>query len=702
MPALPPLREDLALLQGSHQRGGTASWLVHDPLQHRFIQIDGPTFAILALWRRCTSTEQLIREVETRIEAPLDEPELGRLVEFLDQHHLLQVSRKGWRDLAKADGAHKQSLPGWLAHNYLFLKIPLVPSERLLARTAPAVAMLGSSAALSVVLLCGLVGVYLVSRQWDQLVLAIQSLASVQGAVGLAAALFVVKALHELGHAYVATCYGCRVPTIGLAVVMMAPMLYTDVTDSWRLRDRRQRVAIDAAGIAVELAIACLATLAWAILPDGAARSIALLLATTSCVMSLAINLNPFMRFDGYYILADAVGIANLQPRAFRIGVWWTRELLFGLGERCPEPLDSSTIRGLVIYAWTTWLVRLVTYVGIALLAYAYFFKALGIAMFAFEMWFFVLRPLSNEFSAWWKLRANIMNGKRIYATATLLAAGLLLFVVPWSTTVHVPAMLEAQSSAQLFAPRPARVTLLHVKPGQFIEAGTVVAVLEVPDLDFDERAQRARLKAIDLRLARLSADALDRDDRIVLDSEQAALTMRLGAIAGQRTELQIKSPIAGVVAELDSALHPGRWITTKDRIALIVGRTEALVRGYVEESDIGRVEPGATGRFVPDDPQLPSLDVVLKRIAVSGTAVVDIGELATPSGGRIVANPNARQLLVPTSAQYLVELQPPLTPFSAPERKHRGLVHLTGSAESLLARTWRRVLRILVQESGA
>ena len=111
MPALPPLREDLALLQGAHERDGAASWLVHDPLQHRFIQIDAMTFEVLALWRRCATTEQLISAVEAQIDAPLPEAEVGRLVEFLDQNHLLLSSRKSWRDLAHARSAHQQTNP---------------------------------------------------------------------------------------------------------------------------------------------------------------------------------------------------------------------------------------------------------------------------------------------------------------------------------------------------------------------------------------------------------------------------------------------------------------------------------------------------------------------------------------------------------------------------------------------------------------
>ena len=67
------------------------------------------------------------------------------------------------------------------------------------------------------------------------------------------------------------------------------------------------------AGLMVELHIALLALFSWGILEDGPARSVAFL-ATTSIIGSLLVNLSPFMRFDGYYALADFLGMQNLQP----------------------------------------------------------------------------------------------------------------------------------------------------------------------------------------------------------------------------------------------------------------------------------------------------------------------------------------------------------------------------------------------------
>ena len=69
--------------------------------------------------------------------------------------------------------------------------------------------------------------------------------------------------------------------------------------------------------------------------------------------------------------------------------------------------------------------------------------------------------------------------------------------------------------------------------------------------------------------------------------------------------------------------------------------------------------------------------------------------------GHVIVLQPDTRQRLVPVVAQYLIELGVP-DDTKAPSRRMRGIIHLSGEAESFLARTWRRLLKVLVQESGA
>ncbi len=201
-----------------------------------------------------------------------------------------------------------------------------------------------------------------------------------------------MKAIHELGHALMATRYGVKVPSMGVALMVLAPFLYSDVSDAWRLASRRQRLAIDWAGILAELMLASVALTAWVFLPDGMLKTIAFVTATTSLVMSLVLNLNPFMRFDGYYILADWTGIPNLQTRAIVVGRWLMREVLFGLGAQPPEPFSRRALVILALYAYAIWIYRFFLFLGIALLVYHATFKVLGIILFLIEIGWFIAR----------------------------------------------------------------------------------------------------------------------------------------------------------------------------------------------------------------------------------------------------------------------------------------------------------------------
>ena len=128
----------------------------------------------------------------------------------------------------------------------------------------------------------------------------------------------------------------------------------------------------------------------------------AFLLATTTWVSTLAINASPFMRFDGYFLLSDFLQMPNLHSRAFALARWDMREKLFKLGEPPPESFSDTKRLGLILFAWATWIYRLVLFLGIAALVYHFFIKALGIMLFLVEIVWFIAKPLWSEISEWY------------------------------------------------------------------------------------------------------------------------------------------------------------------------------------------------------------------------------------------------------------------------------------------------------------
>lgn len=403
--------------------------------------------------------------------------------------------------------AGRQSPLVRLIHSYLFFRVPLVRPQRFLDAAWPHVRPLFSGGFVWICICVAMLGLWLAGRQWDVFVHTFMDFLSFEGALTYGASLVVIKSLHELGHAFLSRKYGAHVPTIGVAFIVLMPILYTDTTDGWRL-PRRQRLMIDAGGVMVELAIAAFATLAWALLEDGALRSICFAAATLSWVMSLAVNLNPLMRFDGYYLFADLLDVHNLQDRGFALARWRMREILFGLGDPPPEPLATRTAWIMTLHAWTTWVYRFFLFLGIALLVYHFTVKLLGIVLLAVEIGYFIALPIWREVKQWARRREDLRWNRQTLRTAllfALLAAGVLL---PWKRDIHAPGLMRAGTVQPVHPPAPAMIREVLAKGGEIVREGQLLYRLEAPQLALKRQAALQRLNLAEARLARLAADA--------------------------------------------------------------------------------------------------------------------------------------------------------------------------------------------------
>ena len=417
--------------------------------------------------------------------------------------------------------------------------------------------------------------------------------------------------------------------------------------------------------------------------------------------MSLAINLNPFMRFDGYYILAELIGIENLQSRAFALGRWRMREILFNLGHRCPESFSREMINGLVFWAWCTWIYRLLLFIGIALLVYTYCFKALGVALFLLEIIFLVGKPVWSECKTWFQLRREIAMSRRTLATVGVSSVLMLLAVVPWSGSVSIPAVVQSAETQPIHAVRPAYIAQRHIEAGQKVQKGDKLFSLRSSELDNHISLARTELELIRLRLGRRNVDRIDREESLVLQRQSLALKGKIAGLEAERHELVLRAPASGMVLELDREAHPGRWVKPSQQLALIGKPVRLEVTGYAAEEDVWRISTGTTGAFIPDAALAPAIDVRLRDIAVTGSSSLDVTSLASVFGGPIAVERSSKGDLVPVRAQYQVRLEP-LEPLSGHRTQWRGVVLLDGEPESLLARVWRRTLNVLIRESGA
>lgn len=651
---LPALREDLRLMPAAANRDGSPAWMIQDPVGNRFFRIGWLEFALLTRWQLRTPKALL---AAVRRETPLSpsEDELLELLEFLARQQLLRATDAAASDrLAALRRMRTATGWKWLLHNYLFIRIPIWRPGRFLQATMPWVAPLFSRWFVALVGLLTLGGIVLAARQWDVFVATFQDKLSFEGLLGYMLALAFTKSLHELGHAYTATRHGVRVAHMGVALLVMWPVLYTDTSESWKLTDRRKRFHIAGAGILVETMIAGLATLAWSLTENPAAKSAFYFLATTSWFISLTLNASPFMRFDGYYLLSDALDIPNLHERAGGLARAQLRRGLLGWDEPDPEPFDKRLRVGLVLFSWFTWAYRFVVFLGIATAVYFFFFKLLGIVLFIVEILWFVIMPIWREMRVW--VRRGGVRAGRVLLWLALAAIVVAPFIVVGHNTVRAPAWLHSDKQQTLYSPMPALVVQAPAGPGP-VKAGQVLYVLDAPEIR--NKAQRAdsAVQALSAQLAGLQGQQDGEEKRAVLTRQ---LTREMAEGASQRAELKrltLRASVDGMLVDVDQEVRAGVWVNPRQALGATVNPRDWVVDAYIQQQDLEAVRVGDKARFHASRDASAPLSGRVVGIDQARTLYLPNVMLSTEHGGQIPSHTVRAGQMMPRDVLYRVQI---------------------------------------------
>jgi putative peptide zinc metalloprotease protein len=141
---------------------------------------------------------------------------------------------------------------------------------------------------------------------------------------------------HEFGHASAAAHYGCRRMTIGWGLYIIYTVLWTNVSEAWKL-PRRQRAMIDIGGVYFELIFLLLMVALY--VKTG---NLVFLFAVIMIDVNIVMTLNPFLRMDGYWLMSDLFGIVNLRQQQTA----WVEEVLAKLfGGRAPTARSNLSTR---------------------------------------------------------------------------------------------------------------------------------------------------------------------------------------------------------------------------------------------------------------------------------------------------------------------------------------------------------------------
>ena len=551
-------------------------------------------------------------------------------------------------------------------------------------------------------MIIGFIGILLVIRNWDNFISTFMYLFSKEGMIYYGISLIFVKSLHELGHAFTAKRYGCKVPSIGVAFLVMFPVLYTDTTNAYAIKSKYKRLRIVLAGMKVEIYLALIATFLWSFLPDGPLKSVIFIIATTSWITSLLVNISPFLRFDGYYALADSTNNPNLQPRAFAMAKWFIRYYILGLDEKEPELLSKNKKTFFISYAIATWIYRFFLFLGIAFLVYYFAFKVLGIILFLVEIIWFILLPVYNELKIWFEKREFVNFNKRNKISLSVFILILILIFTPWNSKIYLPAVLEAKNFTEIYSSKNGYISQIYINNGDKVLKDQILLKITSEELEFNIKKLQNEL---DLLLEEYKKQAANRDildNKFILQENIHKKEKELKGFLESKDSLNIKSPFSGIVY-FNDIYNLEQFVNTKEPILTIYDSNTSRLIGYCDDIYYKYLINNSKGKFISNIPDLKSFDLTLRNISLISLTSLEYEELSSLYGGEIAtreASEENKKKLVSEKAYFKIEADVENFNLNIKTRID-GTIILDAKNSSFIKNIFDEVYNIVVRESG-
>ncbi len=527
----------------------------------------------------------------------------------------------------------------------LALRFPLFDPDRFLVRTMPWVAPLFSWFGLLLWLIVVGAGAALAVSHWTDLTENItERVLDPQNLVLLWFVYPVVKSLHELGHAYATRRWGGEVHEMGIMLLVFSPVPYVDASSAWGFGDKRKRMLVGAAGIAVELFLGALALFVWLTVEPGAVRAVAYNVMLICGVSTVLFNGNPLLRFDGYYVLADAIEMPNLGSRSTQYLGYLFQRYVLGVRDAQSQAKYTGERLWLFFYGTVSFVYRLfISFIIILFIASRFFVVGVLLAIWAVATQ--LAMPIGKSLS--FLVSSQSLRRQRGRALSTslvlLLAVVLITFFVPvpsWTRTegvIWVPEEAQVRSGTEGFVSKLLAPANSEVLRGQ-------------PLLQAEEPFQATRVAVYAAQLTELAAkyDALISVDRVqaaMVREEMVAARANLARARERSADLTYRSPSDGRFIVPNAVDLPGRFLTKGQLIGYVVHPHELTVRVALLQDDIAMVRQKTRGVEV----MLAGWDArpiaaQIRREVPGASTQLPTSALGSAGGGPIAVDPRDKQ----------------------------------------------------------
>ncbi len=302
-----------------HEYRGETWYVLEDRSTERFHRFSPAGYLVIGLMDGRRTLQEVWDVAVARLGD--DAPTQDEMIHLLSQLHAADVLQcdvpPDTEDLLRRYERQRRSR--WLSNvlSPLSWRFPLVDPQRFLVAVRPLVQAVMGWPGVILWLVIVTPAVPLLASHWTDLTRDVVDRALVpQNLVYVWLAFPLIKACHELGHAFAVAAYGGEVHEMGVMLLVLSPVPYVDASAASAFREKWRRVLVGAAGMLVELALAALALFVWLAAQPGLVRTLAYNTILIAGVTTILFNANPLLRYDGYYILTDLLEIPNLRARA--------------------------------------------------------------------------------------------------------------------------------------------------------------------------------------------------------------------------------------------------------------------------------------------------------------------------------------------------------------------------------------------------
>ena len=683
-----------------HHYRGKLWYVVQDRASHRHYRFGPKAYELL----RQLDGQRTIQEIWDGVTAGRndDAPTQDEIVKLLANLHasdLIQcnVPPDTSELFARYERAQRTKIKQYVK-GPLLIRIPLTDPDTLLGRlgaaTAPLFGRLGLIIWLSVVALAGILAASYwsdITHYWTSRALAPYNL------LLLVLTYPVVKGLHELAHGLAVKRWGGEVHEMGIMLLVFMPLPYVDASSSSVFRDKHQRMLVGAAGILTELFLAAMATFVWFFVETGTVRDIAYDIMLIGGISTLLFNGNPLLRFDGYYVLADAVGIPNLAQRATRYYAYLVQKYLFGVAD-VRSPVGAPGERPwFLFYGSASTVYRLFILVSIVLfLAEEYLF--IGVLLGLLAVLLQVVYPVARQIR--FVLNSPVLRNRRLRAIGTL--AALIAAVITALVYVPLPASTYAQGivwlpeHAQVRANADGFIAQILAKPQTKVSEGAALFETVNSLLEVEVESRGWELRALKARFDQQRLD--DRAEAGILQGQVERVSADLAEARKRAAELTVISPATGTFLVSGARHLSGRFARQGEVLGYVTDLSNPTVRAVVRQADIAlvREQTRAVKLRLADRPG-ETISATIQHQVPSATGRLPSKALGSRGGGLITVDPKDPEGATAAEDVFLVDiaLPPQLGVERVGTRVHIRFEH---NDEPLARRLYRRIRQLLLR----